>query len=86
VYGINPALQEIQGDKCYPNLSAVKDQVDGAVVCISPKFVEPVLREAAAIGLKNVWLQWGADTPETVKLGERAGFEPGVRQVHYDVC
>jgi predicted CoA-binding protein len=48
--------------------------VDGAVICISPKAVDPVLREAAAMGLRNVWLQWGADTPETVKLGRDLGL------------
>jgi len=74
VFAVNPAAEEIQGDKCYPNLAAIKGQVDRAVVCIKPKLVEPVLREAAAIGLKNIWLQWGADTPETVKLGQELGL------------
>jgi uncharacterized protein len=74
VYGVNPALDQIMGDKCYPNLTALKGQVDGAVVCIKPKSVEPVLREAAGIGLKNIWLQWGADTPENVKLGNELGL------------
>jgi uncharacterized protein len=74
VYGVNPAIPEIQGEKCYPNLTALQGQVDGAVICITPKAVEPVLREAAAIGLKNVWLQWGADTPETAKLGRDLGL------------
>lgn len=74
VYAVNPAVQEIMGDKCYPNLAALQGQVDGAVICISPKAVDPVLREAAAIGLRNVWLQWGADTPETVKLGRDLGL------------
>ena len=74
VYGVNPAMEEIQGDKCYPDLTALKGQEDGAVVCIKPKSVEPVLREAAVIGLKNIWLQWGADTPENVKLGKDLGL------------
>jgi predicted CoA-binding protein len=74
VYGVNPAVEEIQGEKCYPNLTALKGQVDGAVICIKPKSVEPVLREAADIGLKNIWLQWGADTPENVKLGKELGL------------
>lgn len=74
VFAVNPAMQEIRGDKCYPNLTALKGQVDGAVICISPKAVEPVLREAADIGLKNIWLQWGADTPETVKVGRDLGL------------
>jgi predicted CoA-binding protein len=74
VYAVNPSVAEIKGEKCYPNLSALKGQVDGAVICIKPKLVEPVLREAAAIGLKNIWLQWGADTPETIKLGRELGL------------
>jgi len=74
VFAINPAVQEIRGEKCYPNLTAIKGQVDGAVICVSPKAVEPVLREAADIGLKNIWLQWGADTPETVRVGRGLGL------------
>lgn len=74
VYAVNPAVDEIKGDKCYPNLAAIKGQVDGAVICIKPKSVEPVLREAAAIGLKNIWLQAGADTPETIRLGQELGL------------
>jgi uncharacterized protein len=74
VYGVNPTIETILGDKCYPNLAALKGQVDGAVICIKPKSVEAVLREAAAIGLKNVWLQWGANTPENEKLGRDLGL------------
>jgi predicted CoA-binding protein len=74
VFGVNPAVGEVSGDKCYPNLTALQGQVDGAVICIKPSSVEPVLREAAAIGLKNIWLQWGADTPENVKLGRELGL------------
>lgn len=75
VYPVNPTTAEINGEKCYPNLTALQGQVDGAVVCVSPRHVEPVLREAAAIGMKNVWLQQGAQTPETVKLGKDLGLE-----------
>jgi predicted CoA-binding protein len=74
VVAVNPAVQEIMGDPCYPNLTAIQGQVDGAVICISPRAVAPILQEAAAIGLKNVWLQWGADAPETVKLGRELGL------------
>lgn len=74
VYAVNPTIQEYQGEPCYPNLAALKEKVDGAVICIKPKYVAPVLREAAAIGLQNVWLQWGANTPETVKLGRELGL------------
>jgi predicted CoA-binding protein len=74
VYPVNPAVKDIQGEPCYPNLTALRGQVDGAVVCISPKAVAPVLQEAAAIGMKNIWLQAGAESPEAVQMGRDLGL------------
>jgi len=51
VYAVNPALDGIAGDPCYPSLAALKDKVDGAVVCVQPARVSGVLREAAKMGL-----------------------------------
>lgn len=74
VFGINPALREIAGDKCYMDLASLKGQVDGAVICVSPEKVEQILREASTIGLRNIWLQQGAESDEAVKLGNSLGL------------
>ncbi len=74
VFGVNSNLREIGDEKCYKDLTSLRGQIDGAVVCVSPEKVGPVLREAAAIGLRNIWLQQGAESAESVKLGNDLGL------------
>ena len=68
VFAVHSSAQEIAGAPCYPNLTALQGQVDGALVVVSPQQAASVLREAAATGLKNVWLQQGAESPEALAL------------------
>lgn len=74
VFAVNASAQQIDGEPCYPNITALKDKVDGVIVCVSPSQAQPVLEEAAAIGLRNVWLQQGVETPELGKLGQDLGL------------
>jgi predicted CoA-binding protein len=68
VIAVHPTAQEIAGTPCYPNLAALRGQVDGVLVVVSPQQAMSVLREAATAGLKNVWLQQGAESPEALAL------------------
>ena len=70
VYLVHPQAETINGQATYPNLGALKGQVDGVLVSIPAVKAAEVLREAAAAGLRNVWLQRGAESPELIKLGE----------------
>jgi predicted CoA-binding protein len=93
VYPVHPTAKEIDGKPCYPNLAAVRDQVDGVLVSVPPEKAKPVLEEAAAAGLKNVWLQQGAESPEVLALAQKLGlnlvakkcvlmYAPPVRSFH----
>ena len=75
VFAVHPTAQEVAGARCYPNLAALQGQVDGALVVVSPQQAVSVLREAAAIGLKNVWLQQGAESPEALALARDLGLD-----------
>lgn len=74
VYGVNPSLSEIDGDKCYPDLSALKGGVDAAVVCITPERVASTLRDAAEADVRHVWLQQGAESANAVKMARDLGI------------
>ena len=74
VFPVHPTAQEIAGARCYPNLAALRGQVDGVLVIVSPQQAMPVLREAASIGVKNVWLQQGAESPEACALARDLGL------------
>jgi uncharacterized protein len=71
---VHPQAQEIDGTRCFANLTALKDQLDGIVVSVPPPQALKVLRDAASISLKNVWLQRGAESPEALVLAKELGL------------
>ena len=51
-YLINPRRDEIWGEKVYPNFAALPEPIDHALVIVPARFVNDVIREGAANGLK----------------------------------
>jgi hypothetical protein len=74
VFLIHPEAQEIDGERCYPNLSAVQGKVDGVLVSVPPKRAMNVLKEAAEAGIKNIWLQQGAESTEVISQARQLGL------------
>jgi uncharacterized protein len=74
VFAVNPATTEIDGDPCYPNLTALKDKVDGVLLTVPPAKGMEVLREAAQVGMHNVWIQQQGDSPEELALARQLGL------------
>jgi uncharacterized protein len=76
VYGINPNMDEVAGDKCYPNVAELAGKVDGVVICLPPQKSAQVLRESVAAGIQKIWLQQGAQSAETTKAARELGVTP----------
>jgi len=76
VYGVNPNMDTIFEDPCYPAVAELADKVDGVVICIPPKQAAGVVREAAAAGIDRIWLQQGSQSLETRKAASDAGVDP----------
>jgi hypothetical protein len=68
VFAVNPVLKEFAGDPCYTNVGAINDKIDGVIVCVPPAKGEQVVKDTHTAGIKNIWLQQGADSPALVKL------------------
>ena len=64
IFPVHPEANEIDGMTCTPDLKSLSGKVDAVWISIPPKNVAPVLKEAAQIGLKNIWLQQGAWSKE----------------------
>jgi predicted CoA-binding protein len=75
IFPIHPRETEINGVKCYPDLAAVKDEVEGALVFVKPESAVLVLREAAENGISHIWLQQGSSNDEVIALGKELGLE-----------
>jgi hypothetical protein len=74
VYPVNPGLTEVLGHKCYATLKDLPVKPDVVDFVVPPKAGEQVIRECAELGIKNVWLQPGADAPSVVALGKELGL------------
>ena len=74
IFPVNPKYEEIAGNRCYPSVAAIEDQVDLAILTVSEKQVMPTLEDCAAKGVKLAVL-FGAGYAETGEQGELAQEE-----------
>ena len=70
---VHPEAQEIGGERCYPNLAALRGQVDGVMVCVSPRQSAQVIKEAVDAGIRSIWLQLGAESTEALAVARELG-------------
>lgn len=74
VMAVNPKLDMVEGDRCYAGLGALPEKADGVVIVISPAETVAVIEEAARLGIKYVWLQQGANSPESEAKCQELGL------------
>lgn len=72
---VNPKYDEILGEKCYPTLKAIPEQVDIVDVFRKPDDCVPIAQDAIAIGAKVLWLQLGVVNDEAARIAEAGGLE-----------
>ena len=75
VYPINPRADEIEGLKAYPSLASVPVRLRAVSIITPPKITEQVVKDAAAAGIKYVWMQPGAENAEAIQAAEDLGME-----------
>ncbi len=54
IFPVNPKAGEIQGLKCYPDLTSIGEPPDLVVITVPAKVVPAVVRECADVGAKSV--------------------------------
>ena len=71
---VNPTIQEVGGDKCYPDLASVPDKIDIVDVFRKSDEVLPVVDAAIKIGAKVIWMQEGIVNEEAANKAREAGL------------
>jgi predicted CoA-binding protein len=78
LFPVHPHAGQLEGERCYPSLAALPEPVEGVLVIVPPAQAEQVVREAAAAGIRRVWLQQGAGSSAAIRFCE----ENGISVVH----
>ena len=71
---VNPMIQEVLGEKSYPDLKSVPESIDMVNIFRRSELVAPVVDQAIEIGVKYIWMQDGVINPESAAKAEAAGI------------
>ena len=74
VIPINPHEAVIEGHRAYPSVLDVAGPIDLATVYVPPEIGVTVMAELARKGIREVWLNPGADDAEVVARAEALGL------------
>ncbi len=67
VVPVNPSEAQIEGLDCVPSVTDLPDEVTSISIITPPRVTEKVVVQAAARGIKNIWMQPGAESPAAVR-------------------
>lgn len=75
VYPVHPRAESIGGLQCYRRIADLPERVNAALVVVPPAMSLDVVRDAAEAGVRYVWLQQGAESPQVIALCHDLGLE-----------
>ena len=71
---VNPMLETVLGERCYPDLKSVPERVDMVNIFRRSEHVGPIVDDAIAIGAKYVWMQDGVVDEAAAARAREAGL------------
>lgn len=74
VVPVNPREVAVEGVPCVASVSDLPDGVSSISIITPPSVTEKVVEEAIVKGIRNIWMQPGAESAVAVKLCMDAGI------------
>ena len=78
VFAVNPNAAEVEGDRCYKDLTSIPDGVDAVVIGTRPAIAEDTMRECAELGIKHVWMHRGPGAGSVSPAATEYGRQHGI--------
>jgi predicted CoA-binding protein len=75
VYPIHRSAAQIDGMTCYLRLADLPERVGGVLVVVRPWDAIEVIYDAAANGIRRVWLQQGAESLQALQICDQLGLD-----------
>lgn len=73
-FPIHPREPEVEGLKAYPSLSELPVAVGALSIITPPPVTLKVVAEAIRLGIQHLWMQPGAEGPESLALARQHGL------------
>lgn len=74
VYPVNPNRQTVDGDHAYDSVADLPVRPSIVNVVVPPAVTLRVLEQCSRLGLRNVWLQPGAESPAVLQFLQEGDF------------
>ena len=71
---VNPHEHEVEGASCVDSVTELPDDVQSISIITPPAVTERVVEEAARKGIRNVWMQPGAESEQAIATCEQHGI------------
>lgn len=71
---VNPMIEEVLGEKSYPDLKSVPEPIDMVDIFRRSELVGTVVDEAIEVGARYIWMQDGVINEEAAARAEAAGI------------
>lgn len=71
---VNPKEKEIEGTPCVASVADLPDDVTSISIITPPLVTEQVVEQAAGKGIRNIWMQPGAESPQAVAFCREHGI------------
>ncbi|MFN8552855.1 MAG: CoA-binding protein [Candidatus Obscuribacterales bacterium] len=81
-FPVNPNAAVVLGETCYPDLLSLPEKVESVSIITPPAVTRKVVDDAIAAGVKNLWMQPGAESRDAIAKAEEAGL----RVIHGGAC
>ena len=73
-YPVNPKEKEIEGLTAFTDVLQLPEDVQSLSIVTPPEITEVVVDQAIKKGIRNLWMQPGAQSPAAVQRAEREGL------------
>ena len=78
VFAINPNASQVEGDRSYPDLKSIPGGVEAVVIATRPQFADDTMHDCAELGIKHVWMHWGAGGTSVSATATEYGRQNGI--------
>jgi len=72
---VNPAFDEVDGERCYASISEVREQIDTVTLYLGSARSEPLISEIIRSNPRRIIMNPGAENPQLAAKAKANGIE-----------